>query len=84
MKKELMDLEDLTKEELVKKCKNQRENIKILNSVVKKLKEELELKNYILSNAKMSEKIRVCMNETISYMEEVEQLKQEISKFKEI
>ena len=75
MKKKKVELEELTKEELVAKCQNQKESLKVANDKIQSLSKELELVRVVLS-----EKLRICMEETLSYVEEVERLKNEKEK----
>ena len=80
MKKKKVELEELTKEELIAKCQNQKESLKVANDKIQSLSKELEIIRVVLSERRLSEKLRICMEETLSYVEEVERLKNEKEK----
>ena len=80
MKKKKVELEELTKEELIAKCQNQKESLKVANDKIQSLSKELEIIRVVLSERRLSEKLRICMEETLSYVEEVERLKKEKEK----
>lgn len=83
-KKQLVSLEDLSKEELLQKCKNQRYVIARLNEIANILRKKCELYELVMSRRPLDQKIRVCINETLSYMEEIEEIKKEkINEIKE-
>ena len=74
-KKKQIPLEEMTREELIKKCENQREQIKTLNQVLQSRQKELELYKVCLSERPLNQKLQICMEETLSFMEEVEKFK---------
>lgn len=76
-KKEQKPLEELTKEELIKKCKNQRSNIQQLEATLEKTQRELKFKDAMYSNISLPHKLQIAMNETLSYINEVERFKKE-------
>ena len=77
VKKEQKPLEELTKEELIKKCQNQRSNIQQLQSTLEKTQRELKLKDAMYSNISLPHKLQIAMNETLSYINEIERFKKE-------
>lgn len=74
-KKKQIPLEEMTREELIQKCGNQREQIKTLNQVLQSRQKELELYKVCLSEKPLNSKLQICMEETLSFMEEVERFK---------
>lgn len=74
-----INLEDLTKEELIKKCLNQRENIKQLQESLKYAKSQIAIYELAISSKKY-DKNTIYMQETLSYIKEVERLKKELEK----
>lgn len=74
-KKKQIPLEEMTREELIQKCENQREQIKTLNQVLQSRQKELELYKVCLSERPLNSKLQICMEETLSYMNEIEKLK---------
>lgn len=81
-KKEKVRLEDLTHEELLKKCYNQKRVIKELNDKVNLLSSRNRVLETITSEKTLTHKLLVCMEETMSYIDDVENLKNEIKKLK--
>ena len=77
-KREKKPLEELSKEELIIKCLNQRANIQLLQIKQEKLERENVLYKEMYSNIPLSAKVKVAMQETMSYINEVERLKKEI------
>lgn len=74
-KKKQIPLEEMTKEQLIQKCENQREQIKTLNQVLQLRQKELEIYKVCLSERPLNSKLQICMEETLSYMNEIEKLK---------
>jgi len=72
------NLEELTKLQLIDKILNQRINIKLLEAKNKRLEKELSIKDLALSEAKVSAKVRIYMEESLSLMEDIEILKNEL------
>lgn len=72
-------LSKLTKEELITKCENLKDTIKVLQKKLDRFP-SLERKCQILELAykdmKIDYKLRICMNETLSLMNDIEKLKQ--------
>lgn len=81
-KKVQVPLEELSKEELIKKCYNQRELIKKLQDGGKYLLTLNELLKVEYGNMTIPHKVKIAYDETFSYMEDVERLKNEIRKLK--
>lgn len=81
--KDQVPLEDLTKEQLVTKCKNQRKVINTLTEISIILKKRCEMYELVMSRKPLEHKLNVCFRETLSYMDEIEQIKQEKLKEKE-
>ena len=79
-KKEQKPLEELTREELIEKCYNQRNLIKQLQEGGKQLLKEFIFLKDMLSEKNLPHKLRIATEETLSYMDEVEKMKQEIKK----
>lgn len=68
--KEKRPLENMTKEELIKKCQNQK-------GTIKDYKRQIEfLKNFI-DESNLSRKIKICYEETISLFDDIEGLKKQ-------
>lgn len=76
-KKEQKPLEELTKEELIKKCLNQRNNIQQLQATLERTQKELKFKDAMYSNISLPHKLQIAMLETLSYINEVERFKKE-------
>ena len=57
-------LEELSREELIKKCYNQRYLIQELQDKIKKLSKEVELKDVAMSKLKLNHKLDIYMQET--------------------
>lgn len=68
-------ISQMTKEELKEKCYNQQTEIKRLKDKIKQLNKELEIKNICLSQKTIPNKIKIYMEETLAYIEEVERFK---------
>ena len=62
-------LEKLSKEELI--------------ILVKKLKKEVELQKIAMSKLKLNRKLDIYMQETLSYMEDIEYMKRKVKKLEE-
>ena len=70
------DLEKLTKEQLIEKCLNQNKEIKRLSIKADKLTlENLDLTLAVDKEYPQYTKIRIYLEETLSFMEDVERLK---------
>lgn len=82
MKKKKKEIEDLSYEELLKKCQNQQESLKIANDKIKSLSRKVALYEEIFSNSKISIKVMVAAEETLSCFDEIESLKNEIKTLK--
>ncbi|MCK9576132.1 MAG: hypothetical protein M0R51_09415 [Clostridia bacterium] len=78
--KKIMLYSELTKEELIKKCENQKLNIKQLENSLKIANSRINVLQTITSEMNIYDKLNVCMQETLSYMEEVEELKKQTNK----
>ena len=74
-KKHTNNLEDMSRDELVVKCYTYKNNLHIANEKIKSLTKELELARVVLSERRLTEKLRICMEETLSYMKEIERMK---------
>lgn len=74
-KKTKVEFEDMSKEELIKKCYTYKDNLFIANQKIKSLNSELEIIRVVLSTRNIPNKLRICMDETLSYIEEVERMK---------
>jgi tRNA A37 threonylcarbamoyladenosine dehydratase len=70
--------EELSKEELIEKCYNYKENIKILNEKIKQLNKKINVFEIEMSNRTQSNKIKLYMQETMSYIDEIERLKKKL------
>lgn len=81
-KKEKVRLEDLTHEELLKKCYNQKRVIQELNGKISDLNKKNRLLETVMGNASLNHKLLLCMQETMSYIDDVDNLKNEIKKLK--
>jgi hypothetical protein len=74
-KKHINNIEDMSKEQLITKCYTYKNNLYIANEKIKSLTKELELARVVLSERRLTEKLRICMEETLSYMKEIERMK---------
>lgn len=74
-KKHINNIEDMSKEELIVKCYTYKNNLHIANEKIKSLSKEVELYKVVLSERRLTEKMRICMEETLSYMKEIERMK---------
>lgn len=74
-KKVKVKFEEMSKEELIKKCYTYKDNLFIANQKIKSLNSELEIIRVVLSERNIPNKLRICMDETLSYIEEVERMK---------
>lgn len=70
--------EELSKQELIEKCYNYKENIKILNEKIKQLNKKINVFEIEMSNRTQSNKIKLYMQETMSYIDEIERLKKKL------
>ena len=77
-KKQATPLEDLTREELITKCYNQRKLIKDLQDAGKFLMRANEVYKAMVSQMNLPHKLKVCMDETMSLFDDVEQLKTQV------
>lgn len=78
-KKESKSLESLTKAELISKCQNQKETIKRLQAKIEDvslLERKIGILELAYKDMKIDHKLRICMNETLSLMNDIEKLKQ--------
>ena len=75
--KQQKPLEELTKEELIKKCLNQRNNIQQLQATLEKTQREFSLHKAMHSDMSLPHKLQIAMNETLSYINEIERFKKE-------
>lgn len=76
-KKEQKSLDDMTREELLVKCKNQRENLKMLADVIILIKREYKFLKAIDRTTTQSLKTQICFDETMSLFDDIEKLKEE-------
>lgn len=74
-KKVKVKFEEMSKEELIKKCYTYKDNLFIANQKIKSLNSEVEIIRVVLSERNIPNKLRICMDETLSYIEEVERMK---------
>lgn len=74
-KKHINNIEDMSKEQLITKCYTYKNNLYIANQKIISLTRELELLKVVLSERRLTEKMRICMEETLSYMKEIERMK---------
>ena len=74
-KKHINNLEDMSRDELIVKCYTYKNNLHIANEKIKSLSKEVELYKVVLSERRLTEKLRICMEETLSYMKEIERMK---------
>lgn len=81
-KKEKVRLEDLTHEELLKKCYNQKRVIQELNDKVKLLSSRNRVLETMTSEKSLTHKLLVCMEETLSYIDDVTDLRKENQRLK--
>lgn len=77
-KKQAVPLEELTREELITKCYNQRKLIKELQDAGKFLLRANEVYRAMVSQMNLPHKLKVCMDETMSLFDDVEQLKTQV------
>lgn len=77
-KKQAIPLEELTREELITKCYNQRKLIKDLQGAGKFLMRANEVYRAMVSQMNLPHKLKVCMDETMSLFDDVEQLKTQV------
>lgn len=75
-KKKEVDLNELSREELIKKIQNQKESNAALNEKVKSLTRENELLRETFSTNTVSQRVRYATEESLSLMEDIEHLKQ--------
>lgn len=73
-------LEEMSREELIEKCLNQRQHIQELQDKITSLKKEVELQKVAMSSMKLNRKLDIYMGETLSYMEDVEYMKRKVKK----
>lgn len=74
-KKVKAQFEDMSKEELIKKCYTYKDDLRVTNEKIKSLNSELKIMKAIVSQMTLPHKLQVCMEETLSYMEEIERIK---------
>ena len=79
-KKQAIPLEELTREELITKCYNQRKLIKELQDAGKFLLRANEVYRAMVSQMNLPHKLKVCMDETMSLFDDVEYQKTQIKK----
>ncbi len=77
------ELESLSKQELLEKCKNQRQVICQLRDAGRFLMKRCNLLELALSEKPLNRKLDIYMQETLSYMDDVEQLKKQIKKLEQ-
>lgn len=77
-KKKQKELGELSQDELLKKCENQRVEIARLKSLLETKTKENEILRVALSERPMTEKMRICINETLSLLDDVEDLKKKL------
>lgn len=77
-KKQAVPLEELTREELITKCYNQRKLIKELQDAGKFLLRANEVYRAMVSQMNLPHKLKVCMDETMSLFDDIEQLKTQV------
>lgn len=78
-KKKQKELSELSQEELLKKCENQRIELIRLKSLLETKTKENEVLRVGLSERSMTEKMRICINETLSLIDDVEELKKKLA-----
>lgn len=78
-KKKQKELCELSQDELLKKCENQRVEIARLKGLLENKTKENEILRVALSERPMTEKMRICINETLSLLDDVEELKKELA-----
>lgn len=78
-KKSTIPLEELTREELIKKCYNQRKLIKDLQGAGQHLLQENKVYKAMVSQMNLPHKLQVCLDETMSLFDDVEQLKIQVN-----
>ena len=74
-KKIKAQFEDMSKKELIKKCYAYKDDLRVTNEKIKSLSGELKIMKAIVSQMTLPHKLQVCMEETLSYMEEIERMK---------
>mgnify|MGYP003289473940 CR=1 FL=1 len=77
-KKQAIPLEELTREELITKCYNQRKLIKDLQDAGKFLMRANKVYRAMVSQMNLPHKLKVCLDETMSLFDDVEQLKTQV------
>lgn len=78
-KKKQKGLSELSQDELLKKCENQRIELIRLKSLLETKTKENEVLRVGLSEKSMTEKMRICINETLSLIDDVEELKKKLA-----
>lgn len=78
-KKKQKELNELSQDELLKKCENQRVEIARLKSLLETKTKENEVLRVALSEKPMTEKMRICVNETLSLIDDVEDMKKKLA-----
>lgn len=78
-KKKQKELSELSQDELLKKCENQRVEIARLKSLLETKTKENEVLRVALSERPMTEKMRIYVNETLSLIDDVEDLKKKLA-----
>lgn len=78
-KKKQKELCELSQDELLKKCENQQVEIKRLKILLETMTKENEILRVALSERPMTEKMRICINKTLSLLDDVEELKKELA-----
>ena len=74
-KKIRKNLEDLSREELLTICNVYKVGLSVANEKLKSKSRELEIIKVVLSQRNIPSKVKVCMDETIAYIKEIEKLK---------
>ena len=74
-KKIRKNLEDLSREELLAICNVYKVGLSVANEKLKSKSRELEIIKVVLSQRNIPSKVKVCMDETIAYIKEIEKLK---------
>lgn len=74
MSRKVEDLSLLTKEQLIKKVLNQKESLSAANSKIIELSKRLEMFEIATSQMPIHRKVQICMDETLSYVEECSRL----------
>ena len=81
-KKRSAPLEELPYEQLLKKCYNQKRVIQELNDKVKLLSSRNRVLETMTSEKSLTHKLLVCMEETLSYIDDVTDLRKENQRLK--